>query len=172
MESPEGKATESAAQAGRTGMGAVSWLFAIAALVVIAGIFWAGDQITLQNERTIFTADCQGGAWQGADCKGKLVAGPRYRFRALRPHGEVLFWTVGNTGPSGRLAPCTITDGRNWTCQPCPDAARTITLQMASGRPVVRADGSSPTLPFHAVPKWRWWLLRASHSSGGGAPAN
>ncbi|MBS0340003.1 MAG: hypothetical protein JSS56_05720 [Proteobacteria bacterium] len=147
-------------------MSAGSWFFAVVAVLVTAGLFWAGDRITLQNERTIFTANCQGGTWQGAHCTGKLVAGPRYRFRALRPHGEVLFWTVGSAEPSGRLAPCAITDG--WACQPCPDAERTITLEMSSGHPVVGLN-IGLTMPFHAVSKLRWWLLRAGLRLGNDA---
>src|SRR5690349_18061501 len=34
---------------------------AIAAMLVVAAFLWASDQIILQNERTIFTADCHGG---------------------------------------------------------------------------------------------------------------
>ena len=51
-----------------------------------------------------------------------------------------------------------ISDGKNWLCQSSGDAAQTITLQMTYGRPAPNPDG--PTKPFHALPKWRWWLLR------------
>jgi hypothetical protein len=134
------------------------WLYLIAGLLVLAVLGWASDTITLQNERTVYTADCARGAWQGSHCAGTLVAGPRYRFRALRAHGEVLFWTVRDTQPSGKLVPCAITDGRNWTCSPGAEPGRTITLQMSHGEPVALAGVA--TKPFHGVPKWRWWLLR------------
>ena len=134
------------------------WFYAIAGLLVLAALMWASDWLTLQNERTVYTADCARGTWQGAHCSGELVAGPRYRFRALRSHGEVLFWAVGSTQPSGKLAPCAIANGRNWTCPPSVGATQTITLQMSHGRPV--ATSGVATKAFHAVTKWRWWLLR------------
>ncbi|MBB3178044.1 hypothetical protein [Variovorax sp. Sphag1AA] len=135
-----------------------AWLFAIAGLLVAAGLVWASDWITMQNERTIYTVDCAGGAWQGRRCNGRLKAGDRYRFRALRARGEVLFWVVGSGEPSGKLAPCAITSGRNWTCKTGPDAAHSITLQMSMGRAVISSDGATKSI--HAVPKWRWYLLR------------
>ena len=87
-------------QAPRAGMRIGAWLFAMAALLVVAGLVWASDWITMQNERTIYTVDCSGGAWQGRRCSGRLKAGDRYRFRALRARGEVLFWVVGRNEPS------------------------------------------------------------------------
>ena len=113
---------------------------------------------SLQGERTVYTVDCERGAWQGSRCSGNLIPGARYRFRALKPHGEVLFWTVGASAPSGKFTDCAIADGRNWHCKPGADAPSTVTLQMSHGRPVPSPNG--PTKPFHAVPKWRWWLLR------------
>ena len=41
--------------------------------------------------------------WQGERCSGRLVAGDRYRYRALKPHGEVIFWTVGTKDKSGKF---------------------------------------------------------------------
>ena len=140
------------------------WLYGIAGLLMLVGLMWASDWITLQSERTVYTAGCKGGAWQSAHCSGELVDGPRYRFRALRSHNEVLFWIVGSGQPSGRLAPCAVTNGRNWTCNAGPDAPRTITLQMSFGRPV--PSPGVPPQPFHAVPKWRWWLLRCGIGLG------
>lgn len=129
--------------------------------VVFAGLgfaAWASDFVTMQGERTIYTVDCVGGAWQGERCAaGHLVPGVRYRYRALKPHGEVIFWTVGTKEPSGKFDDCQIQDGRNWVCKICPDAARSITLRMAQGAPV--PEGSNVTRPFRAVSKWRWLLL-------------
>jgi len=128
--------------------------------VVFAGLgfaAWASDFVTMQGERTIYTVDCVGGAWQGERCAGHLVPGVRYRYRALKPHGEVIFWTVGTKEPSGRFEDCKITDGRNWVCKVCPDAARSITLRMAQGVPVL--DSPTVTRPFRSVSKWRWLLL-------------
>lgn len=121
---------------------------------------WFTDSVTLQGERTIYTVECRDGSWDaaGSTCSGRLVAGERFRFRALRAHSEVLFWRAGVNENSGRLAGCTIQDGRNWKCPPGADAARSITLEMDHGEAV--RDAQSPTRPFHAVPKWRWVALR------------
>jgi hypothetical protein len=151
-------------QAPRTRMGIGAWLLATAALLVVAGLVWASDWITMQNERTIYTVECTGGAWQGRRCSGRLKAGDRYRFRALRARSEVLFWVVGSSEPSRKLAPCAITSGRNWTCKEGPDAAHSITLQMSMGRAVASRNGT--TRPFHAVPKWRWYLIRSGIALG------
>lgn len=130
---------------------------------------WGTDSITLEGERTIYTVGCKGGAWEGSRCSGELEAAERFRFRALRAHGEVLFWTVGASGPSGRYTDCKVHDGRNWRCQPGTDTHRTITLQMERGSPV--PDSSGRTLAYHAVPKWKWGLVRAGlwpgHEAGG-----
>ena len=126
----------------------------LAALVFAA---WASDFVTLQGERTIYTVDCREGAWDGDRCSGQVATGPRYRYRALKPHGEVVFWTVGSRERSGKFDDCTIQDGRNWVCKVCPDAARSITLQMAMGAPVPGPE--NVTRPFRSVSKWRWLLL-------------
>jgi len=132
-------------------------------LLVLAAIgAWLNDFITLQGERTIYTVNCVGGEWKGDECTGRLVAGDRHRFRALRVHREVLFWRVGVQENSGRLMDCEIQDGRNWRCPPGPDAARSITLVMDHGEAVP----GTGTLPLHAVPKWRWLFLRWSAMVG------
>jgi hypothetical protein len=134
------------------------WLFVIALLAALGFAAWASDFVTMQGERTIYTVDCSGGAWQGDRCSGKVTAGTRYRYRALKPHGEVIFWTVGTNEPSGKFSECTIQDGRNWVCKVCADAARSITLELAQGVPVPAAE--PVTKPFRAVSKWRWLLLQ------------
>jgi hypothetical protein len=149
------------------GIAARIWSLAMAALAAFAVLVWANDTVTLQGERTIYTVSCEGGAWHGEHCTGKLAAAARYRFRALKPHAEVLFWTVGASAPSGKFDACTIVDGRNWICKPCADASRTITLQMAHGYAVPNPNG--PTKPFHAVQKWRWWLIRWGIAMGSDA---
>lgn len=133
-------------------------LFVLAVLALVSAALWATNSITLQGERTIFTVECKDGAWQGLHCSGRLVAADRFRFRALRPHGEVVFWTVGTATPSGKFTDCDIADGRNWTCRPSVDAMRTITLQMSRGVPV--PDSLGRVRAFHAVAKWRWSVLR------------
>jgi hypothetical protein len=133
-------------------------MFVLAMSASVAFVMWATDFVTLQGERTIYTVQCENGAWVGPSCTGRLAAGARYRFRALRPHGEVLFWTVGARERSGRFSECEIVDGRNWHCAPSADAAGTITTEMRRGTAV--HDGNGATIPFHAVAKWRWFLLR------------
>jgi hypothetical protein len=140
------------------------WLACLLVLAVLGLVAWGDDFITLQGERTVYTAGCQQGVWVGQRCTGKLVAADRFRFRALKARGEVLFWTVGVAEPSGRFTDCVILDGRNWTCKPTADASRTVTREMVHGRPV--ADASGVARPFHAVAKWRWWLLRRGISLG------
>ena len=115
---------------------------------------WASDVVTLEGERTVYTAMCDRGAWQGPQCKGNMAAGARYRFRALRAHGEVIFWTAGESAPSAKYTDCTINDGRNWTCKTNADSVRTITNAMVHGRPVPKT--AVATLEFHQIPKWEW----------------
>jgi hypothetical protein len=135
-----------------------TWMAVVLILGFAAAVAWASDAISLQGERTVYTVDCLQGQWQGATCGGTLAAGKRYRFRALRAHSEVVFWTVGATDePSGKFTSCSIQDGRNWTCPPNADAPRTITLQMVRGTPV--PDTSGRVKAFHALAKWRWWLV-------------
>jgi hypothetical protein len=134
------------------------WAFVFLLLAALGFAAWASDFVTMQGERTVYTVDCVRGAWQGDHCNGQLTAGSRYRYRALKPHGEVVFWTVGSPEPSGKFNDCVIQDGRNWVCKVCPDAARSITLQMAQGLPVAAAG--QVTRPFRAVSKWRWLLLQ------------
>ncbi len=140
-----------------------TWFIYLAVIAALGAVTWGSDAITLQGERTVYTADCvQGsgpGQWQGRLCSGRLAAGDRFRFRALKPHREVIFWTVGSAEPSGKFTDCQIEDGRNWLCKPNADARRTITLQMAHGSPVPDASGQARA--FHAVSKTRWWLIKA-----------
>ncbi len=128
------------------------------ALAVGAALAVASDRITLQGERTIYTVDCLAGVWHVTHCDGLLVAADRFRFRALKAHREVLFWTVAATEPSGKFSDCDVEDGRNWRCKPNPDAKFTITLQMSKGNAV--ADVTGHAQPFHAVEKWKWFLLK------------
>jgi hypothetical protein len=128
------------------------------ALALFAGFFWASDTVTLQGERTVYTAGCVDGTWEGDRCIGKLVAGERFRFRALKAHGEVFFWNVGvASDPTGKFTQCVISDGRNWACQPIVAGPTAITLAMQHGKPV--RDRTGKTRPAHPVSKWTWTLL-------------
>ena len=145
------------------------WAFVIAVVSVLVFAAWASDFLSMQGERTIYTVECQGGAWQGDHCPGQVAPGRRYRYRALKPHNEVIFWTVGSKEASGKFDDCAIQDGRNWVCKAGPDAARSITLQMVQGAPV--PGPTTVTRPFRAVSKWRWLLLQRGMTADADVPA-
>lgn len=140
---------------------------ALFVLVVLGFAAWATDSITLDGERTVYTATCEQGAWQGASCSGKLAPAQRYRFRALKAHAEVLFWTVGDSQPSGKYSKCVIKGGRDWKCPPNAEAARTITHEMARGLPV--RDLAVHPQAFHQIEKWKWGLLELGLPAGSSA---
>ena len=125
------------------------WPAMLVAASILAIMAWAGDVVTLQGERTVYLVDCVQGRWQGQRCNGTLSAGDRVRFRALKAHREVLFWTVGAKGPSQKFDDCAIDDGRNWVCTLGADAPAAIAHAMVRGRPVL---DPSDQRPLHAVP--------------------
>lgn len=140
-------------------------LIIVSAVVAAVGFtIWAGDSITPEGQRTVFTAECQRGVWQGSTCDGRLVAGRRYVFQSLKKKGEVDFWVIGSPGSFGRYTDCAIRDGRDWSCKPNADGARTIAHELDKGRPVADTDGS--TLAFHQVPKWKWLLMACGLPAG------
>ena len=50
----------------------VGWsMVVIAVVAMLSAIAWADDFITLQGERTVYTASCDG-QWQGKHCAGRL----------------------------------------------------------------------------------------------------
>ena len=128
-------------------------------VIVLAFFFWASDEITLQGERTIYTVNCEHGQWDDLRCTGMMVAGARYRYRASQSRNEVVFGVAGSSAPSGKYTDCNVRNRGNWSCKPTVDMAPSITLEMRHDR----ATHGPPvlTIPFHAVPKWKWWLLRA-----------
>jgi hypothetical protein len=135
-----------------------TWIALLIAFAGAAYFAWVLDWITPQGERTVYTVECSG-RWAGAACEGKELAGKRYRFRALKAHREVLYWTVGAEGePSGKFHDCLIENGRNWTCK----AAATgqppaITQGMLRGEPLPHPSGQGPA--YRQVSKWQWiWL--------------
>lgn len=134
-------------------------LFTLCLLVVVWLIFWCSDQITMQGERTIYTANCNGGSWEGLRCTGTMVAGDRYRYRASRARGEVVYWIAGSPQPSGKYTDCEVRNRGNWSCKATPGGAPSITQQMMHDQ-ATHSEGPE-TIAFHAVPKWKWWLLRA-----------
>ena len=133
-----------------------------AALVVafVAALLWGSDRITLQGERTIYTVTCGHGTWNGNVCSGKLVPDKRYAFRASPLRKEVIYWVRGTGAPSDKYADCEVIDRDNWSCKPnAGGTPTTIAYAMNKGKPT-RAD-SGIVLPFHAVSKWKWWLMDA-----------
>ena len=134
-------------------------LFGVAAVLVLGLLVWASDTITLQGERTIYTVNCEHGVWKDLGCTGKMVAGDRYRYRASTSRHEVIFWVAGSPKPSGRYTDCDVRNRGNWSCNATLDAAPSITHQMANDRATHGPDGL--TVAFHALPKWKWWLLNS-----------
>jgi hypothetical protein len=130
----------------------------LTALVLALFVFmWAIDFITLEGEWTLYGAQCTQGKWLDAErCSGKLEAGERHRFRALKKKGEVVFWTVGSPEPSGKLAPCVIQSRSDWKCEAGGDGARALTLELHRGEAVPQTGVEV----FHALPKWKWFLLK------------
>ena len=135
----------------------------VLAVLLVATFLWGSDRITMQGERTIFTVDCIDGTWDGARCTGHLAPGKRYAFRASKARQEVLYWIRGSDAPSGRYTDCTVADRDNWSCNVVINGApTTIAFEMARGQPT--RVGSGLALPFHSVPKWKWWLMDAGFS--------
>jgi hypothetical protein len=128
--------------------------------VVLSLVFyiWTTDKVTLKGERTVFTVDCRNGTWNGNQCGGDIVQGPRFRYRALKARREVVFWVLGSQEPSEKLADCAIEDGRNWTCPATASASKSLTLAMSRGKPVHNPAWS--TRPFHSVSKVTWLLVK------------
>lgn len=146
------------------------WLFVIALVAALGFAAWASDFVTMQGERTVYTVECVDGSWQGDRCSGRVKAGTRYRYRALKPHNEVIFWTVGTKEPSGKFEDCKIHDGRNWVCKAFADAARSVTAEMVHGKPVPMANAAQAK-PIRAVSKWRWLLLQRGYTAARPVPA-
>ena len=143
---------------GRRGTKTPRTLSVVVVIVLVAALLWGSDRITLQGERTIYTVTCDHGTWDGDACSGKLVADKRYAFRASKLRREVLYWVRGSDAPSGMYRDCEVSDRDNWKCSaPAGVSPTTIAFEMARGRPAP-ADGGQ-VLPFHAVPKWKWWLM-------------
>jgi hypothetical protein len=71
-------------------------LFGVFFFAGLGLLIWGSDRVTFQGERTIYTANCEPDVWQGMRCTGKLVAGPRYRYRSLKTRREVIFWIAGS----------------------------------------------------------------------------
>ena len=134
----------------------LQWI-ATSLLVLVVYFIWTTDKITFQGERTVYTVNCANGTWEANRCTGELTAGPRYRYRALKARGEVLFWVLGANEPSSKLTGCTIQDGRNWTCPVTADAKNSITLALVLGD--AQRNAAWPTRHLYAVSKMTWIFL-------------
>lgn len=134
-------------------------LFAALLIFGAAVVIWASDRVTLQGERTLYGVECPEGRWEGWRCTGKLAAGERYRFRASKSRQEVIYWIANSSQASGKYRDCKVKDRDNWTCSTSADVPRAVTHEIMNGVPVGAETG--PDVPFHAVRKWKWWMLRA-----------
>ena len=144
----------------RRGSAITKALSVVLLIAVVAALLWASDRITLQGERTIYTVECERGTWNGNACSGKLVPDKRYGFRASKSRHEVLYWVRGSDAPSGKYTDCKVEDRDNWSCSVTVAAApATIAYEMVRGRPT--RVGTGLVLPYHSVPKWKWWLMDA-----------
>jgi hypothetical protein len=135
------------------------WLLGFLLVAFIAAILWGSDWITLQGERTVYTVRCDDGVWQGTKCTGRLAAGDRHAFRASRSRNEVVYWIRESKAPSGKYSDCMVKDRDNWTCNVHADQKPAITYEMVHGKPT--HTDMKEIMPFHAVPKWEWWLMKA-----------
>jgi hypothetical protein len=135
----------------------LKWFVALFVVTALAIVIWASDKISYEGERTVYSVRCEQGVWQRWRCTGRLAAGDRYRFKASKSRQDVLYWVVGSSAPSGKYTDCKVADRGNWTCAQPVDQPPTIARAMVNDRPT--RDESGTMLPFHAVPKWQWWLL-------------
>jgi hypothetical protein len=133
-------------------------VFGVVVLAAVAGVaMWASDQITLQGERTLFSVKCEGGAWVGNHCTGKLVRGERYAFRVSKTRQEVIYWVRGAIVPSGKYDHCRVENRDNWQCELQTGENPAITRELHNGRPPVAAG--SPIDAIHGVSKAKWYAM-------------
>ena len=129
-----------------------------AILLTIALVAWTTDAVRPRGVSAIYSVDCKPGTWEGNRCYGRMVAGPRYRFKVLAARGEVHFTSSIDPDVEVTYSRCTIEDRSNWSCDPSGPAPATIGHKMEHGHLV--PDPAPETLPLHDVEKWRWLLLR------------
>lgn len=132
-------------------------------LGALATFAWATDAVRISGVRTIYTAKCTLGMWEGDHCFGRLVAGPRYRFDIDAATRQVRFSSSDDPAIRGEYSNCLVTDEANWSCEPSAQSP-TIAHQMVSGHPV--ADPQLPTAPLREIQKWRWLLLSIGVPAG------
>ena len=129
-------------------------------LLVVVGLVWASDQITLQGERTIYAVTCEHGTWMGNRCTGALAPGERHAFRASRTRQEVIYWIRGSEKPTEKHTDCQVANRDNWTCHAHADQMSLIVSELINGRPTPPVADSTTAVRLHAVTKWKWYALR------------
>jgi hypothetical protein len=134
------------------------WISVLIVLVVLAGLSWITETVTLQDHWTLYAVRCDRGAWHGTRCSGRLVPAERHSFLANKSKGTVAFTIIGASMASGTLSQCAIKGGRDWTCQEASSGAQPITLKLSGGHlavdPVVKLSDVRP------ISKWKWLFLR------------
>ena len=130
------------------------WLLITLAIILLAFNLWASDFIMLQGERTVYTAECYAGIWNGEHCNGQLVSGKRYHFRALTGLLEVPFWIGSEIEPATTLKGCVVRDGSNWYCSATTNATFFVPYEMVRGKLIIR------TAPLqHQISKIQWLII-------------
>jgi len=129
--------------------------FGVVLCAVLAIALWASDQITLQGERTLYSANCERNAWVGSHCVSKLVPAKRYAFRGSTTRQEVTYWIRGSKEPSGKYTRCHVVNRDNWRCELQPGEESTVLRELEGGRPVASASSTIGTI--HGVSKWKWF---------------
>jgi hypothetical protein len=138
----------------------VALLSALALAVLgLAAIAWLTDFFSLQGERTIYTADCAGGAWVGDICSGAPHAGDRYTFRAFKDRREVTVKRLGSTDEEHRMTNCSVVSGRDWSCGADARSVKSVVYTMVHGQAAEPAQVSRST---RCVSKLRWLTLAAA----------
>src|SRR5512138_1166253 len=139
----------------------VALLSALAlALLFLAAVAWLTDFFSLQGERTVYTADCVGGAWVGDRCSGSVHPGDRYRFRAFKDRREVTVKRLSSREDERTMTNCNVVSGRDWSCSGDGQSMKSIVLTMAHGEAVAEPAQSSKST--RCVSKFRWLALSAA----------
>jgi hypothetical protein len=139
---------------------ASKWFLGVFVLLIVIGLVWASDQITLQGERTIYTVTCERGTWSGDRCTGTLAAGERHAFRASRTRQEVIHWIRGSQEPIEKYTDCRVANRDNWACRARADQKLLFTSELINGRPTPTAADSTTAARLHAVTKVKWYALK------------
>jgi len=136
-------------------------LLGVLVFLILFGVIWASDPITLQGERTIYTVNCKDGSWSGNRCTSVLAPGVRHAFRASRTRQEVIHWVRGSDEPSEKYTDCQVKNRDNWKCNSRKDQKSLFVDELINGRPILTTTQSTTPVPFHAVVKWKWYALQA-----------